>query len=43
MVADVIPIRVKAELRQSFYYSTSDWTVGGANYVGAILTDSVCK
>ena len=33
MVADSISVSLKAELMQSFFYSSSDWTVGGANFV----------
>ena len=31
------------ELRLSFYYRTSDWTIGGVNYAVTGLTDSICQ
>ena len=32
---------LKAGLRLSLKYSTSDWTIGGANYAVAVVTDSI--
>ena len=32
---------LKAGLRLSLKYSASDWTIGGANYAVAVVTDSI--